>query len=330
MQQYRKKFSSMGCPCEIRVYAERPSLARRAINAAIAEVERLDRKYSLYREDSVLARINGSAGMGFEIAVDEETAALLDYADQEYKLSDGLFDITAGALWRVWDFHAAGLPDTAAISRALEVTGWHRVQWQRPLLSLPVDGLALDLGGIAKEYAADRAATILQAYDIQHGLVDLGGDLSVAGPHPDARGWSIGIKDPEAPNTAIAVIDLVSGGLATSGDYERCLEVNGTRYGHILNPKTGWPVQGYASISVQASSCLAAGAISTVAMLKGKPGGGGFLKDCGLAYLSIGQNGLVMTKQSETVTNVTTNTDLPSPDGHLARGRTNRLGYHPV
>ena len=314
MQQYRQQFSSMGCPCEIRLYAKRPASARHAIEAAIAEIERLDRKYSLYRDDSLLVQINCSAGTGQRITVDEETAGLLEYADQEYQLSDGMFDITTGALWRVWDFHAASLPDTAAISAALSVTGWHKVYWQRPFLCLPIEGSALDFGGIAKEYAADRAVVVLREHDIQHGLVDLGGDLSVVGPHPDGRGWSAGIKDPASPEKAIAVIDIRAGGLATSGDYERCLEIDGLRYGHILNPKTGWPVQGYASISVQASSCLAAGAISTVAMLKGKPGGYGFLRDTGLAFLSIDHHGQVSVLQTEPANHGLANTDIPPPE----------------
>ena len=149
MRQYRQQFSAMGCPCEIRLYAEQASRASQAIDAAIAEVDRLDRKFSLYRDDSFLAQINDSAGTGQRINVDEETASLLDYAEQEYELSEGLFDITAGALWRVWDFHAARLPGTAAISRALNVTGWYRVQWRRPSLDLPVDGLVRRVSGLA-------------------------------------------------------------------------------------------------------------------------------------------------------------------------------------
>lgn len=318
MQQYRQQFASMGCPCEIRLYEAQLSSARQAIDAAIAEVDRLDRKYSLYRSDSLLSEINRSAGRGESIKVDEETAGLLDYADQEYQLSEGLFDITAGALWRVWDFHATGLPDTAAISLALGVTGWHEVEWQRPFLFLPLAGLALDFGGIAKEYAADRAAVILREHGIKHALVDLGGDISVAGPQPGGRGWSVGIKDPASPDQAIAVIELHSGGLATSGDYERFIEIDGARFSHIINPKTGWPVQGFASISVQASSCLAAGAISTVAMLKGKPGDHGFLKDTGLAFLSIDHYGRMTTRQTEPARHDQENTDLPSPHGYAA------------
>lgn len=320
----------MGCPCEIRVYAEHAAQAGESIDAAIAEVERLDRKYSLYRDDSLLSEINRSAGKAGSINVDEETACLLDYASQEYELSEGLFDITAGALWNVWNFHTTALPDANAISRALKVTGWHQVQWQRPYLHLSVEGLTLDLGGIAKEYAADRAAVVLREQGIKHGLVDLGGDLSVAGPHPDGRGWAVGIKDPASPENAIAVIDLNSGGLATSGDYERCIEIDGLKYGHILNPKTGWPVQGYASISVQASSCLAAGAISTAAMLKGISAGHGFLRNTGLAFLCIDHDGQVTTRHMEPAKNAQEYPDHPSSDRNATGRRPDRLGHYAV
>ena len=304
----------MGCPCEIRVYAARKTIAKQAIDAAIAEIDRLDRKYTLYRDDSLLAQINSSAGSGQQISVDEETAGLLDYADQEYQFSEGLFDITLGALWRVWDFHSGRLPDPTAISAALNVTGWHKVSWRRPDLCLPIDGSALDLGGIVKEYAADRGVVMLRQHQIEHGLVDLGGDLSVLGPRPDGSGWSTGIRNPASPNQAIAVIDLQSGGLATSGDYERCLEIDGLRYGHIINPTTGWPVQGHASISVQASSCLAAGAISTVAMLKGKIDGLSFLQDTGLAFLTVDHQGQVESSQMKSAKPDQANIEMPSAD----------------
>jgi thiamine biosynthesis lipoprotein len=314
VQQYRQQFSSMGCPCEIRLYAKLPSQAARAIGAAISEIDRLDKKYSLYRGDSLLSKINRTAGSGQRVRIDTETALLLDYAEQEYQLSEGLFDITAGALWRVWDFHANGLPHKAAISAALRLTGWRNVKWQKPYLNLPEPGMALDLGGVAKEYAADCAAAILLQHDIQHGLVDLGGDISVSGGHPNGDGWSVGIKKPAAPDQSFATIELQSGGLATSGDYERFIEANGIRYGHIINPDTGWPVNGYASVSVQASSCLAAGAISSIAMLKGKPDGHGFLRDTGLAFLGIDHEGRVIASRKETGKNEQAYSDIPSPD----------------
>ena len=330
MQQYRQQFSSMGCPCEIRLYAAGETMARHALTAAIEEIGRLNSKYSLYRDDSLLADINRSAGSGKRFVVDEETAALLDYAEAEYILSDGLFDITAGALWRTWDLRAKCLPADELIAEALRLTGWSKLDWSRPSLLLPNAGMALDLGGIAKEYAADRAAVILRRYGINHGLVDLGGDMSVVGPHLDGQGWSVGIKDPANPQEAIALIKLKQGGLASSGDYERCIVIDGVKYSHIINPLTGWPVQGLASVSVQASSCLAAGAISTVAMLKGKVAGHGFLRNTGLAWMSIDHDGLVTTSQPESTTYVTPGSDLPSPDGHLAGRRPDGLGCHPV
>jgi len=125
----------------------------------------------------------------------------------------------------------------------------------------------IDFGGVVKEYAADTASTILQNNDIHHGLIDLGGDIAVIGPHPDGSPWGIGVCHPNQPETDIAVVRLIKGGLASSGNYERYFEIGGVRYGHILNPKTGWPVQGVSAVSVVAPQCLVAGSLATVSML---------------------------------------------------------------
>jgi thiamine biosynthesis lipoprotein len=145
--------------------------------------------------------------------------------------------------------------------------------------------MRLDLGGVVKEYAADRAALLLKSAGIQSGYVDLGGDLHVLGPHPNGDPWRVGVRNPRGAG-AIAALALMRGGLATSGDYERCLVVDGRRLGHIINPFTGWPVQGLASVSVVAPSCLLAGAISTLAMLQGRDEGLEFLSSCGLQWMA--------------------------------------------
>jgi thiamine biosynthesis lipoprotein len=145
--------------------------------------------------------------------------------------------------------------------------------------------MRLDLGGVVKEYAADRAALCLKSAGIQSGYVDLGGDLHFLGPHPDGSAWRAGVRNPRGTG-AIAALSIMRGGLATSGDYERCLEVGGQRFGHIINPFTGWPVQGLASVSVVAPSCLLAGAISTLAMLQSRDAGLEFLSTCGLQWMA--------------------------------------------
>lgn len=281
----------MGSPCALHLYGDSPAEGEAAARAAMGEVARLERKFSRYLDDSLAARINRRAGDPDGIEVDEETAGLLDYAATSYQQSDGLFDITSGILRRAWDFKAARLPSPGEIEALLPRLGWDKVTWKRPRLVLPVEGMEVDFGGYVKEYAADRVAALLGRHGIRHGLVDLGGDLCAVGPHPDGEAWQVGIRDPRRPESAVASVGLASGGLASSGDYERFMVVEGRRYGHILNPKTGWPVDGLASVTVVASHCLVAGTASTIGMLRGGLDGPAWLDRLGLPNLRMDRGG---------------------------------------
>lgn len=278
----------MGTLCVIKTRGGAQHEVSAAVDAAIAEVRRIEAKYSRYRPDSIVSRINAAAGSGEAIEVDAETADLLSFAASMHEYSGGLFDITTGVLRQVWDFRAARLPQAEELQQVLARLGWQKVEWRRPFISLPVAGMEIDFGGFGKEYAADRAGTLLAECGVS-ALVNLGGDLRVAAPGAaglDAAAWSLGIAHPRKPGEVIAGIELTGGGLATSGDYERYFELDGRRYCHILDPHTGWPVQHWQSISVCAPSCLAAGALSTVAMLKGAQAHD-FLRDQGVGFLSV-------------------------------------------
>lgn len=281
------EFKAMGTLCVIKTRGQPEHEVRTAVDAAIAEVKRIEAKYSRYRDDSIVSRINASAGSGTAVEVDAETADLLDFAANMHIYSDGLFDITTGVLRQVWDFRAARLPDAAQLHQVLARLGWRKVQWRRPSVLLPIAGMELDFGGFGKEYAADRAGTLLAELGVS-ALVNLGGDLRIAVPHAGAAGaaWSLGIAHPRSPDEVIAGIEMTGGGLATSGDYERYFELDGRRYCHILDPHTGWPVQYWQSISVCAPSCLAAGALSTVAMIK-QAAAHEFLRSQGVGFLSV-------------------------------------------
>jgi FAD:protein FMN transferase len=152
--------------------------------------------------------------------------------------------------------------------------------------------MEVDFGGIGKEYAADRAATTAGALGIRHGMVNLGGDLRVIGPHPGDRPWTIGITHPRDPARTIAHLQLRDGGLATSGDYERFFVRDGRRYCHILNPRTGWPVDGPQSVSIVAPLCTVAGSCSTIAMLN-EDGAAEYLRGQELPYLLVDRDGRV-------------------------------------
>ena len=265
----RAQFAAMGTKCEVVFYEDEGFDVAQTI---IAEVLRIEQKYSRYLPASYLSSINRAAAVGARLDVDEETAALLDYAQRCYELSGGLFDITSGALRRAWDFRSGKAPDPRKIEEALKLVGWEKLVWKSPTLSFPLAGMQLDIGGLGKEYAVDRACDLARHSGLSAALVDLGGDIGVIGPRPGHLSWSIGVQNPTQLDVPFARVSLMQGALASSGGYERYVVVDGKRCSHLLNPRTGWPLDEMAVVSVIAPQCLAAGTFSTIAMLKGAQG----------------------------------------------------------
>ena len=291
MKQQRITFNAMACACEVVLAAEDESAARALAAVAIEEVQRIEFKFSRYRDNSIVSRINAAAG-GEAIACDDETRALFDHADALYRASGGLFDITSGVLRRAWNFKQPKLPTEPELAALRAFIGWERVQRDGPLLRLPEAGMEIDFGGFGKEYAADRAGALLASRGVQLGYVNLGGDMRVLGPKPDGQPWTMGIQDPRSPSRLAATLPVVRGGLATSGDYERFFELDGRRHCHILDPRTGWPVTYWRSVSVLAPLAVLAGNCSTIAMLK-QADGLAFLDAAGVDYLAIDQQGAI-------------------------------------
>ena len=280
----RFSFKAMGSPCELQFYDDSRVQARKRARELIQESQRLERKYSRYLEDSFLSQINRSAGASAGITLDEETRKLFDHAATCYHLSDGLFDVTAGILRNVWNFRLPQLPDPARLSALLAVIGFDKLRWQHQTLFLAA-GMEVDFGGIVKEYAADAVSRLARELGIAHGLVNLGGDFSVIGSKPDGSPWPVGIANPRQPKAMMARIDLLDGGLASSGDYARGFVLDGKRYSHILNPKTGWPCSGLRAVSVAANLCTVAGSFATIAMLKEEQDALNWLEESGLPYV---------------------------------------------
>jgi len=288
MENFRHAFRAMGSGAEVQVFADDEALAHRAFERVETEAERIEAKYSRYRNDSALSRINRSAGRE-PVRLDAETSALLDYADACWRQSSGLFDITSGVLRQVWDFKRGVPPRPRDFVQVLPRIGWERVRRDGESIALD-PGMEIDLGGIGKEYAADRAVSVARDCGVEHGFVNFGGDIRVIGPRPDGRPWRAGIVHPRAIERTIAHVEMRDGGLATSGDYERFFEHEGRRYCHILNPKTGWPVEGPQSVSVLAPLCVVAGSCATIAMLHGEAAED-YLKEQRLPYLLVDRNG---------------------------------------
>jgi len=265
-------FSAMASPCEILVDTTDEPIARQITDIAESEAKRIEHKLSRYRKGNIIHQINS----GKKITVDNETARLLDYSQKLFELSEARFDITSGVLRRAWKFDGSNnIPDQADIEALLPLIGWEKIQWKNPVITLP-KGMEIDLGGIGKEYAVDRAAQQVQSFfdsqDLQHQqvsvLLNFGGDISVLAPKNDrGRSWTIGIDTGidggtihHDKNNTHTLIALSSGGVATSGDSRRFLIKDDKRYSHILDP---------ASVTVAADTCTDAGMMSTLALLQG-------------------------------------------------------------
>jgi FAD:protein FMN transferase len=290
---YHYAFRAMAAQHELQLWTADRAHADRAARVAIADVLRLEAKFSRYRDDSVTTAINRAAG-GEPVAIDPETAALLRYADRCHALSGGRFDLTSGVLRRAWDFvrRPPLIPTDDEVLAALEWVGWQRVEWNDASIRLPNAGMELDFGGIGKEYAADRAAAICSDHGIRHGLVNLGGDVRVIGAQPDGTPWRVGIRHPRRADGVMAYVDVSDAAVATSGDYERYFDVNGRRYCHLLDARTGMPVDHWQSVTVVAPLATLAGSYATIAMLMARDAED-FLARQGAQYLLVDRAGTV-------------------------------------
>jgi FAD:protein FMN transferase len=263
------RFVAMACPCEVLIESASETAARRVLEAVAGCAWRIEQKFSRYRTDSVVHRINDSDG--HPIDVDEETANLLDFAATLTGLSEGRFDITSGVLRKAWTFDGGDrVPSQQQLDDLLEFVGWEKVAWRRPRLVMR-RGMQIDFGGIGKEYAVDEAARLAEAAAPGLScLINFGGDVAVRNARQDAQPWRVGVESATRTDTAARIVHLQRGALATSGDSRRFVYRDGHRYSHILDARTGWPVRNAPrSITVAADTCTQAGTLTTLAMLKG-------------------------------------------------------------
>jgi thiamine biosynthesis lipoprotein len=266
----------MGSPCEVLSEATSVREAEELTALVAAEAWRIEDKFSRYLDGNIISQINAAEGRPIE--VDSETSDLLDFAETLYALSDAAFDITSGTLRRAWTFDGSdNIPSRDEVTALLDQVGWGKAEWKKPILKLP-PGMEIDLGGVGKEYAVDKAVLELRGASDTPCLVNFGGDLAVTGPPGTREAWAVGIEAVEQGG-AEKLIELRYGALATSGNARRYLSKDGIRYSHVLDPRTGWSVKdAAASITVAADSCTQAGMLATLAMLKG-PSAEQFLND---------------------------------------------------
>ena len=288
-------FRAMATQCEIQ-YTAPGGDAQASKFAAAAEgwVHAFEAKYSRFQPTSLVSRINDAAGKEL-VAIDPETEGLLKMCDTLVFMTRGILDPTALPLIRIWNWKATPpvIPTAAEIAAALKLVGWSKVQRQPGRVFLPA-GMALDFGGFGKEYAVDIVSLIAKDHGILDSLVDFGHDLRAVGAPPGRPAWHIGLEDPKVPGTIWASIGLSGKSIASSGDYIRSFTIGGKRYGHIIDPRTGWPVaNGCMQATVIADTCLQAGMLSTAAFVAGIEKGLEMIRSCP------GAEGIILTDKEK-------------------------------
>jgi thiamine biosynthesis lipoprotein len=267
----RLAFPALGTMCEVQYAADNHRQASEFERTAVGWVNGFEARYSRFRPDSLVSRINAAAGREW-VEVDAEMESMLKLCDSLHFMTQGILDPTALPLVKAWDYKAARpqVPDAKEVSRALVLVGWKKVQRAPGKIFLPVEGMSLDFGGFGKEYAVDFVAQLAADRGIKAALVDFGHDLRALGIPPGRPAWHIGLEDPQRPGSTRGSLAVVNRGVASSGDYIRYFEAGGKRYGHIIDPRTGYPVSnGCMQATVIASSCLQAGVLSTTAFVLG-------------------------------------------------------------
>jgi len=266
----------MGCGFEFTAIHEDTALARRAVEAGIAEVSRIERLISSWDEDSQTSAINRNAGIQ-PVQVGEELFQLIRRSLKVSDITEGAFDISFAAIEKLYVFNGseAGLPPAGEVARSIAKINYRNIILDpgKQTVFLKEEGMRIGFGAIGKGYAANRARAAMQAMGIANGLVNASGDLTCWGKQEDGRGWGIAIADPENKRKAIAWLPIGEGAVATSGDYEKYFLADGKRYAHIIDPRTGYPTTGIRSVTVICPDAELADALATSVFVLGKEKG---------------------------------------------------------
>lgn len=291
LRLHRRAHYVMGTIFEISAYGENPETTAAAIEEAFAVIREADHVMSSYRKDSDLMVLNARAASGF-VPIRPDLFEVIRAAVMYAELTDGAFDITVGPLMRAWGFFQARgripSPPERSVLRAIVGSRHIQLDATRRAVRFDVPGVEIDLGGIAKGWAVDRAADVLRARGIQSALIDAGtSSLYAVGAPPGEEAWPVGLRDPLRADRVAAVVGLKDMSLSTSGGYERYVRVRGKRYSHIMNPKTGWPVADMLSTTVVAPTAMESDALSTAVFVMGADRGRVLLAARGLEGLFI-------------------------------------------
>ncbi len=268
-------FFAMGTRCRAAVAGADRAVENAYFEALLAQVVRFESTYSRFLPDSLVSRINTNAGQGW-VEIDEEASQLLALCNELNFVTGRTFDPTAGPLLKLWNWKAnpPRIPSDEEVQEVRRRVGWQFVERRAGAVRLSIEGMTLDLGGIGKEFAVDQAIGLATNHRLKNVLIDFGQDIRVLGRPPGKPAWHVGLENPNSPGTCWASVAIDQQALASSGNYLRCFEHAGRKYGHIIDPRTGYPATtDCLAASVIGPNCTIAGVLATCALILGaKPG----------------------------------------------------------
>ena len=272
-QVYHRSLKLMGNRFQLSAVSDTESHAQKGIDAGIREIERIEKLLTTYSEDSETALINRNAGVE-PVIISQETFGLIQRSKKISEITQGAFDITYGSVdKRLWNFDSkmSKLPDATTAAKAVRLINYRNIIMNQTDFSvmLKQTGMRIGFGGIGKGYAADRAKLIMRETGIESGIVNASGDMTTWGLQPGGEPWTIGIADPNAKDKIFSYMNITDMAVATSGNYEKFIMVNGQKYSHTISPKTGLPIRGIKSATVISLNAEIADAIATPVMIMG-------------------------------------------------------------
>jgi FAD:protein FMN transferase len=273
LQEFRKPQRLMGNAFEITIVDTDERLALEHIDAAIAEIQRIEQLLTTYKEESQTNLVNRNAGLK-PVKVDTEVFNLIERSIRISQITDGYFDISYGGIdKRLWNFdkEMKELPDLGTIKEHLKLVNYRNILLdpEKQTVFLKEKGMRIGFGGIGKGYAAEMGKRLLQQRGVQSGVVNASGDLTVWGSQADGKPWTIGIANPDNARLPFSYLNITDTAVATSGNYEKYVMIGGKRYSHTINPKTGIPVSGVKSVTIICPNAEIADAMATPVSIMG-------------------------------------------------------------
>lgn len=298
----QRKFEKMGSSFEITLVHSNPIYAQQLIDESIAEIYRIERLISSWDKNSQTSLVNKMAGIRSQV-VSKELFDLILRANTIARLTDGAFDLSYASVDKLWSFNREEItpPSPSVVEASVAKIGFEKIKMdtEKQTVFLPEKGMKIGFGAIGKGYAADRVKSLLLEKGVEAGIVNASGDMSAWGTQPDGSPWQVGLINPLNKNKVFSWFPLLNTAVVTSGDYERYLLMDGKRYGHIINPKTGYPSQGVVSCTVFAPKAELADALATALFVMGSETGIDFIDQLpNVEALMITDNGKIIASKN--------------------------------